>query len=89
MGVLSRIPFVKFLAIAQIARLAGRHYKHLDAAERRRLGELLRKGMGTSPAERRELRALVDKIDLRGLAGGTASRLSPVPLPKRLTGARY
>ncbi|MFL5843780.1 MAG: hypothetical protein ACJ762_03735 [Solirubrobacteraceae bacterium] len=86
---LSRIPFFKFLAIAQVARLAGRHYKHLDATERRRLNTLLRKGMGATPAERKELRTLVDKIDLRGLAGGVASRVSPVPLPKRLTGARY
>jgi hypothetical protein len=87
--VLSRLPFFKFLAVAQIARLAGRHYRHLDAAERRRMVALLRKGMAATPAERSELRALVDKIDLRGLAGGAASRLSPVPLPKRLTGARY
>lgn len=86
---LSRLPFFKFLAIAQVARLAGRHYKHLDAKERRRLNTLVRKGMGTTPAERKELRKLVDKIDLRGLAGGTVSRISPVPLPKRLTGARY
>ena len=86
---LSRLPFFKFLAVAQIARLAGRHYQHLDAAERRRMTALLRKGTRATPAERRELRALVAKIDLRGLAGGAASRLSPVPLPKRLTGARY
>ena len=86
---LSRLPFFKFLAILQVARLAGRHYKHLDATERRRLNALVRKGMSTTPDERRELRALVDKIDLRGLAGGTASRLSPIPLPKRFTGSRY
>ena len=86
---LSRLPFFKFLAIAQVARLAGRHYKHLDATERRRLNALVRKGMGTTPEERKELRALVDKIDLRGLAGGTVSRISPIPLPKRLTGSRY
>ena len=86
---LSRLPFFKFLAIAQVARLAGRHYKHLDAKERRRLNTLLRKRMNTTPGERKELRGLVDKIDLRGLAGGVASRVSPVPLPKRLTGARY
>jgi hypothetical protein len=87
--VLSRLPFFKFLAIAQIARLAGRHYRHLELAERRRMAVLVRKGMKATPAERRELRALVDKIDLRGLAGGAASRLSPIPLPKRLTGSRY
>lgn len=86
---LSRLPFFKILSIAQVARLAGRHYRHLDAAERRRLASLARKGMGTTPAERAELRALVGKLDLRGLAGGAVSRLSPIPLPKRLTGARY
>lgn len=86
---LSRLPFFKFLAIAQVARLAGRHYRHLDAAERRRFVELLRRGRGATPEERRELRALTDKLDLRGLVGGAASRISPVPLPKRFTGARY
>lgn len=86
---LTRLPFFKILAIGQIARLAKRHYEHLDAKERRRFGALLRKAHRTSPAERDELRTLVGKIDLRGLAGGTASRLSPIPLPKRLTGARY
>lgn len=86
---LSRLPFFKFLAIAQIALLANRHYRHLEKHERRRMAALVRKGMRATPAERRELRALVDKIDLRGLAGGAASRLSPLPLPKRLTGSRY
>ncbi|MEO6497279.1 MAG: hypothetical protein ABIO51_07325 [Solirubrobacteraceae bacterium] len=86
---LSRLPFFKFLAIAQVARLAGRHYRHLDEVERRRLSALVRKGMDATPAERKELRALVDKIDLRGLVGGAASRISPVPLPKRFTRARY
>ena len=86
---LSRIPFFKFLAIAQIALLAGRHYRHLEPAERRRMAALVRKGFAATPTERRELRSLVDKLDLRGLAGGAVSRLSPLPLPKRLTGARY
>ena len=86
---LSRLPFFKFLAVVQVARLAGRHYKHLDATERRRLNALVRKGTGATSEERRELRALVDKIDLRGLAGGAVSRMSPVPLPKRFTRARY
>ena len=86
---LSRLPFFKILSIAQVARLAGRHYGHLDATERRRLAALLRKGMGATPAERAELRTLVEKFDLRGLAGGAVSRLSPIPLPKRFTGSRY
>lgn len=86
---ISRLPFLKFLAIAQVALLAGRHVRHLDAKERRRMAALVRKGTAATPAERRELRDLVAKLDLRGLAGGAASRLSPIPLPKRLTGSRY
>jgi hypothetical protein len=38
---------------------------------------------------REELRDLVEKLDLRAFAGGAASRLSPVPLPKRVSGSRY
>jgi len=86
---LTRLPFFKVLAIGQIALLARRHLRHLDAAERRRLAELVRRGRGATDAEKAELRALVGKLDLRGLAGGAASRLSPVPLPKRFTGSRY
>lgn len=87
--VLSRLPFFKVLAIAQVALLARRHYRHLDGAERRRLAELARRGHRLAGHERAELRELVGKLDLRGLAGGAASRLSPLPLPKRLTGSRY
>lgn len=86
---LKHLPFFKFLAVAQVALLANRHYRHLEKPERRRMAELVRKGLRTTPAERRELRALVDKIDLRSLAGGAASRLSPMPLPRRFTGSRY
>lgn len=86
---LSRLPFFKVLAVAQVALLARRHLRHLDAAERRRLAALARRGTGATPAERAELRALVGKLDLRGLAGGAAARLSPIPLPKRFTRARY
>jgi len=86
---LHRLPFFKFLSVAQVALLANRHYRHLEPHERRRMAELVRKGMRTTPAERAELRTLVDKIDVRALLGGAASRISPLPLPKRLTGARY
>jgi hypothetical protein len=80
---------MKLLAIAQVVLLVGRHLRHLDAGERRRIAALVRKGRATTPKERRELRGLVEKVDLRGLAGGAAARLSPVPLPKRLTGSRH
>lgn len=86
---LTRLPFFKVLAVTQVALLARRHLRHLDAAERRRLATLARRGTGATAAERAELRALVGKLDLRGLAGGAAARLSPIPLPKRFTRARY
>lgn len=86
---LSRLPFLKVLAVAQVALLVRRHLRHLDARERRRLAALARRGTRATPDERAELRALVARLDLRALAGGAASRLSPIPLPKRLTGARY
>jgi hypothetical protein len=87
--VLRNLPFFKLLAVAQVALLARRHLRHLDAVERRRLLEVVRKGRAANPDEREELRDLVERLDLRGLAGGAASRLSPLPLPKRLTGSRY
>ena len=83
------VPWLRFLAVAEVAVLAGRHIRHLDPAERRRMVELVRRGRDASPAEREELRALVAKIDLRGLAGGAAATFSPIPLPRRLTKARY
>lgn len=83
------LPWLKWLALAEIAVLAGRHVRHLDPVERRRLLALMKRGAAATPEERRELRALVSKIDLRGLAGGAAAKLSPVPLPRRFTRARY
>ena len=86
---LRRLPFFRFLALAQVARMAGRHYQHLDATERRRFVELVRRGKGATDAEKAELRELTAKLDLRGLAGGAVGRLSPVPLPRRFTRSRY
>jgi len=83
------LPWLRFLSVAEVAVLAGRHVRHLDPAERRRMVELIRTGRRATHDERAELRALVDKIDLRGLVGGAAATLSPVPLPRRLTRARY
>jgi hypothetical protein len=79
---------LNLLAIAGLASVARRHLQHLDKAERRRLVELVRRGPRLSPAERHELRRLVSKLDMRGLAGSAVERISPVPLPKRLTRAR-
>ena len=86
---LKRLPVLKLLAVGELALVARRHLQHLDADERRRLAELVRHRRALSPAERDELRSLVAKLDARAFAGSAVDRLSPVPLPRRLTGARY
>lgn len=82
---LRRLPFLKVLAAAEIALLARRHLLRLTPDERRQLVDLVRHGRTLSPVEKEELRTLVAKLEPRGFAGGAANRLSPVPLPKRLT----
>lgn len=86
---LKRLPVLRLLAVAELALVAREHLRQLSPAERRRLARLVRKGPNLSDRERRELRRLVDKLDLRALAGSAVDRLSPVPLPRRLTRARY
>jgi hypothetical protein len=86
---LKRLPVLKLLAIAELALVARRHLQHLDRDERHRLATLVRRGPRLSAAERDELRGLVAKLDVRALAGSAVERISPVPLPRRLTGARY
>jgi hypothetical protein len=89
---LRRLPVLKLLAIGEIALLARSHAQKLDAAERRRLVELLREGRGRpsnlSAGEREELQRLAAKAEPRLFAGLAADRLSPVPLPRRLVRGR-
>jgi hypothetical protein len=87
--VLRRLPVLKLLTVAELASVARRHLRQLTPAERRRLGQLVRKGPKLSARERKELHKLVDKLDPRAFAGSAAERLSPLPLPRRLTKARY
>ena len=86
---LKRLPIFRLLAIAEIALLARDHLGRLEPAERRRLVELVRTGRGRArnlqPAEREELAQLVAKVEPRRFAGVAADKISPVPLPKRLT----
>ena len=83
---LRRMPFFKLLAVAQVAVLAHRHLQRLDASERRRLSELVRRGQRMDRAERDELRRLLGKLEPRSFAFRTADAFSPVPLPRRLGG---
>jgi hypothetical protein len=86
---LRRLPVFKLLAIGEIALLARSHITRLEPHERRRLVELLRKGRGRSrnlsDGERDELQRLIAKTEPRLFTGLAADRLSPVPLPRRVT----
>ena len=86
---LRRLPMLKLLAIAEIALLARDHMSMLDAPERRRLLQLVRQARGRrsnlTAAERDELTMLLMKAEPRRFAGVAVDRLSPVPLPRRIT----
>jgi hypothetical protein len=81
------VPVMRLLAAAEIAVLAKDHLMRLDAPQRRRLIELVRKARGRpdrlSDAEREELGELVAALDPRLLLGDAAGKLSPLPLPER------
>jgi hypothetical protein len=85
---LKRLPMFKLIAIGEIALLARTHATKLDAAERRRLLQLVREGRGRpgklTAEDREELSQLVSKAEPRLFAGSVADKLSPVPLPRRL-----
>jgi hypothetical protein len=83
---LRRMPFLKVLAIGQTALLARRHLKRLNAGDRRRLSELVRRGPRMDQRERKELRRLIGKLEPRAFAATTADFFSPVPLPRWLAG---
>ena len=83
---LRRMPFLKLLAVAQIALLARRHLRRLDAGDRHRLSELVRRGRRMDRSERDELRRLLSRLEPRAFAAATADAFSPVPLPRRLAG---
>ena len=82
------LPIVQVWTAAHLAALAGRHVGQLTPAERRRLVHLVAAGRGRpsrlSPGDAAELRRLVGKLEPRLFAGTAATKLSPVPLPKRV-----
>jgi len=77
---LRHMPFFKVLAIAKLALLARRHLGNLEPSDRRRLGQLVRRGHRLDAAERDELRGLVGKMEPRAFAWATAKAFSPVRL---------
>ncbi len=86
--VAKRLPIFKVLAIAQVALLGRRHLQRLEPGEARRITELVRRGRRLSEPEKAELRTLTAKLEPRAFAGAAADHLSPVPLPRRLTGVK-
>src|SRR4051812_46130068 len=86
---LKRLPILKLLAVAEIAVLTKHHVERLTPDERRRLLHLLQASRGRkgnlTAAERSELAGLVHKMEPRMFAGAALDKVSPIPLPKRLT----
>jgi hypothetical protein len=85
---LRRMPFLKLLAVAQTLLLARRHLQRLDAKDRSRLAELVRRGRSMDRSEREELRRILSKLEPRAFAVATADAFSPVRLPRRFSGRR-
>ena len=80
------IPLFKLIAILQLALLARRHLGALTSADRRRAAQLIRHSRHLTPAERHELIGLASKLEPRAFAGAVAHKMSPVPLPRAITG---
>ena len=89
---LRRVPVMQLLTAAELAVLAREHLQRLSAQERHRLFVLVRAGRGRgsrlTDSEHTELEALLTKLEPRFLVGEAVNRLSPVPLPRRLTHGR-
>ncbi len=80
---LKKMPLFRLIAVGETALLARRHLRRLDADDRHRLLELVRKGRGMRPRERDELRTILAKLGPREFAYATADAFSPVKLPRR------
>lgn len=82
------VPLARLLLIAELAVQAGRHVAKLEPSERTRLLGLLGRarwhpGVLTED-ERHELFELVGKMEPQVFLAGAVTRLSPVPIPRRL-----
>jgi hypothetical protein len=87
------VPIGRLLLLGDIALRARRHVALLNAEERWRLAALVASGAtrrgALSRRERAELVLLVAKMEPRVFVGIAVSRMSPVPIPRRvLTGKR-
>lgn len=73
-----KLPFLRVVALGQLALLAHRHFSALTPKERRRLVELARKPHKLSARERTELRALAAKLEPGSFARNAARTVSPL-----------
>jgi hypothetical protein len=87
LGFIKAIPVFRLLLIAELAIVLRQHYLLLDKDERRRLRQLLVRGPRMTQTEREEMKRLLGKLRPRLLAGAAVEKLSPVPLPDRVTAA--
>ncbi len=75
-GVPSRVRALPWALLAQAVVLIGRRWRSLSQRDRARLSRLVRDSQGwpgkLSGKERAELRKLIGKLDLQGLAGEVA-----------------
>ena len=83
---LRHFPIARLLAVAEMALLVRQHVLRLEADERRRLIQLVRRGRGRpknlSDRERRELAELVQKMEPRQFVSTATRRLTGVSLPR-------
>ena len=81
------IPITWLLVVAEAALATRRHWQKVEPTTRRRLRELVAKSRGRpsnlTAAERREVRRLVDRLDLRVLVRDLTAVASPIGLPGR------
>jgi hypothetical protein len=87
LGWISRIPIFRLLLIAELVLVVREHYLLLKPSERLRLRQLAVRGPRMTPSERDELKHILGQLEPRLLAGAAVEKLSPIPLPARLTGA--
>jgi len=81
-----RLPWLKLLALAEVALLAQRHLQLLGPHDRRRFAELAGRALRDrrlAPDERTELSDLLKRMEPRAFAGGAVDRLSPIRMPRR------
>jgi hypothetical protein len=77
---LARLRAIPWLVVFEVARSVHSHVMDtLSPAERRRVGQILRKSKGNpanvTPREREELRRLAGKLDLKRLGQDVAPRV--------------